>query len=74
MLASAMIAPAIGPLICHDDLVHADEHGAVAFDSKLAAEVAEKAAEFVASEAPIIAACKADSLSFEELKRLYMAR
>jgi regulator of RNase E activity RraA len=63
-----------GMSVRHDDLVHADEHGAVAFDSNLAAEVAEKAAEFVASEAPIIAACKADSLSLEELKRLYMAR
>lgn len=63
-----------GMSVCHDDLVHADEHGAVAFPSDLAAEVAVKASEFVASEAPIIAACKADSLSLEELKRLYMAR
>jgi regulator of RNase E activity RraA len=63
-----------GMSVSHDDLVHADEHGAVSFPSELAVEVAVRAAEFVASEAPIIDACKADSLSLDELKRLYMAR
>jgi len=48
--------------------------GAVAYSADVAAEVAVKAAEFVAAEAPIITACKADSLSLEELERLYMSR
>jgi regulator of RNase E activity RraA len=64
----------LGMSVAHNQLVHADEHGAVCFPSDLAAEVAAKAAAFVESEAPIIAACKADSLSLDELKRLYMAR
>jgi regulator of RNase E activity RraA len=63
-----------GMSVCHDEVVHADEHGAVAFPRQLVDEVAERAAEFVASEAPIIEACKADALSLDELKRLYMAR
>lgn len=63
-----------GMSVRHDDLVHADEHGAVAFPADIAAEVVAKAAEFVAAEAPIIAACKADALSLDDLKRLYMAR
>ena len=63
-----------GMSVSHDELVHADQHGAVAFPSHLIEDVATRAAEFVAAEAPIIAACKADRLSLDELKRLYMAR
>jgi regulator of RNase E activity RraA len=63
-----------GMAVSHNELVHADEHGAVAFPSAWADEVADRAADFVASEAPIIEACKADTLSLDELKRLYMAR
>lgn len=63
-----------GMSVSHDELVHADEHGAVAFPNHLVEKVATRAEEFVASEAPIIEACKADSLSLDELKRLYMAR
>jgi regulator of RNase E activity RraA len=63
-----------GMAVSHGQLVHADEHGAVVFPIDLADEVAIRGAEFMASEAPIIEACKADTLSLDELKRLYMAR
>lgn len=60
--------------VSHGDLVHADEHGAVAFPAKLAGEIAIKATEFVAREFPIVDACKKDGLTYEELSRLYLAR
>jgi len=63
-----------GMTVCDGDLVHADQHGAVAFSWSHLDELASRAAEFVASEAPIIEACKCDDLSFDELCRLYMAR
>jgi regulator of RNase E activity RraA len=63
-----------GMSVSHGELVHADEHGAVAFPDHLIEDVASCAAEFVAAEEPIIAACRADRLSLDELKRLYMAR
>lgn len=56
------------------DVVHADRHGAVAFPRVLAAEVGRRAEEFMASEAPILVACKKGTLTFSELARLYMAR
>lgn len=58
----------------HDHIVHADQHGAVTFPAELASSVVENAEAFVAAEAPVIAACKADALTLEELKRLYMER
>jgi regulator of RNase E activity RraA len=63
-----------GMTVSHGDLVHADEHGAVCFPPDLAVQVAECARQFMAAEAPVIDACKADTLTLEELKRLYMAR
>lgn len=63
-----------GMTVCEGDLVHADEHGAVAFPADWVDEVARRADEFMASEAPIIEACKADTLGLTELKRLYLAR
>jgi regulator of RNase E activity RraA len=63
-----------GMEVSHGDVVHADEHGAVAFPAKLMDEIAIKAAEFIAREAPIVTACKKDNLSYEELCRLYLAR
>jgi regulator of RNase E activity RraA len=60
--------------VSHGDVVHADEHGAVAFSAKLVDEVAMKAKEFIAREAPIMAACKEEKLTLPELHRLYLAR
>jgi regulator of RNase E activity RraA len=56
------------------EIIHADEHGAVCFPAEYVETVAEKAAEFMASEAPIIDACKKDDLTLNELRRLYLAR
>jgi regulator of RNase E activity RraA len=63
-----------GMEVSHGDVVHADEHGAVAFPAKLISEVVVKAKEFMAREAPIMEACKTDSLTFQELSRLYLDR
>jgi hypothetical protein len=63
-----------GMVVSHGDVVHADQHGAVAFPRELAAEVASRAVEFMASEAPVLEACKKGRLTFEELSKLYMAR
>jgi regulator of RNase E activity RraA len=63
-----------GMEVSHGDIVHADEHGAVAFPAKLVDEIVAKATEFIAREAPIVAACKEDGLTYQELRRLYLAR
>jgi regulator of RNase E activity RraA len=63
-----------GMEVSHGDVVHADEHGAVAFPAKLIDEIAVKATEFIARESPIVDACKKESLAYEELRRLYLAR
>ncbi len=60
--------------VSHGDVVHADEHGAVAFPAKLVGEIAVKATEFIAREAPIMTACNEDGLTLQELRRLYLAR
>lgn len=63
-----------GMVASHGDVVHADIHGAVAFPRYLAPEVAERAVEFMDSEAPILNACRQGTLTSKELSRLYMAR
>lgn len=63
-----------GMMVAHGDVVHADEHGAVAFPAKLVDEVIERATEFMASEAPIIEACKNEELTLGKLRELYLAR
>lgn len=63
-----------GMEVSHGDVVHADEHGAVAFPAKLVDEIAIKAKEFIAREAPIMAACGEGGLTLTELSRLYLAR
>jgi regulator of RNase E activity RraA len=63
-----------GMEVSHGDVVHADEHGAVAFPAQLIGDVTMKAEAFIAREAPIIEAFKADGLTLEELSRLYVAR
>lgn len=60
--------------VSHGDVVHADEHGAVAFPAKLVSELAVKATEFIAREAPVMTACNEDGLTLQELRRLYLAR
>jgi regulator of RNase E activity RraA len=61
-------------IVKHGDVVHADEHGAVTFPAELTDEIAVKAAEFVAREMSIIASCKKDELTLDELRHLYLAR
>lgn len=57
------------------DIVHADIHGAVTFPLKWAEEVIVKAKEFVASEEPILEACRNNpSLTLEEIIELYLKR
>jgi regulator of RNase E activity RraA len=63
-----------GMVVSPGDLVHADIHGAVSFPRDLVPLVLQKATEFQETEAPIIEACKRDSITFEELSALYMAR
>ena len=63
-----------GMTVMPGDVVHADIHGAVSFPAQLAADVEKKAIAFVAGEAPIIEACRANRLTFEQLSALYMAR
>jgi regulator of RNase E activity RraA len=60
--------------VSHGDVVHADEHGAVAFPAKLVGDVAVKAQEFMDREAPIMDACRKDTLTLQELSRLYLDR
>lgn len=64
----------MGMTVNDGDIVHADVHGAVSFSSSYLVEIAKNAEKFVASEAPIMDACKRDDLTLDELKRLYMAR
>ncbi len=63
-----------GMVTVHHDLVHADSHGAVTFPPAMAWDVISKAAEFVAAEAPVIAAAKSGTLTLETLEALYMER
>src|ERR1035437_483499 len=63
-----------GMTVSPGDVVHADIHGAVAFPASWAERVAENAERFVASETPIMQACKTDRLTLEKLRRLYLSR
>jgi regulator of RNase E activity RraA len=63
-----------GLVVSHGDIVHADEHGAVAFPAHYVTKLEALAERFVAAEAPIIEACKKGGLTFQELSRLYLAR
>jgi regulator of RNase E activity RraA len=64
----------MGMVVSDGDIVHADEHGAVAFPASYIPAVERNADQFVAAEAPIMEACKRDDVTLEELKRLYLAR
>lgn len=63
-----------GMTVSHGDVIHADEHGAVAFPQELVEQVQSKARQFIATEAPIIEACKTQALTLDELRRLYLTR
>lgn len=57
------------------DIVHADIHGAVTFPLEWAEEVIAKAKEFVASEEPILEACRNNPhLTLDEIIELYLKR
>lgn len=57
------------------DIVHADIHGAVTFPVEWAQEVIVKAREFVASETPILDACRDNpNLTLDEIVELYLKR
>jgi regulator of RNase E activity RraA len=49
-------------VVQHDDLVHADVHGAVSFPAKIASEVIRAATDFVERERPVIEACQAGNI------------
>jgi regulator of RNase E activity RraA len=63
-----------GMAVTPGQVVHADIHGAVTFPFDLADDVADKARQFMADEAPIIEACRAGRLTYPELASLYMQR
>jgi regulator of RNase E activity RraA len=63
-----------GMAVSHGDVIHADAHGAVAFPQELLEQVQSKAHQFIAAEAPIIEACKNQTLTLDELRRLYLSR
>lgn len=57
------------------DIVHVDIHGAVTFPVEWAQEVIVKAREFVASETPILDACRNNpNLTLDEIVELYLKR
>lgn len=57
-----------GMVVDHDDLVHADQHGAVVIPKDLAGEVVAAAGRVAAKEKIILDICKAPGFSFEKLK------
>ena len=62
-------------VVVPDDIVHADIHGAVTFPVAWAEEVIVKAKEFVASEEPILEACRNNpNLTLDEIIELYLKR
>lgn len=63
-----------GMVVSSNDVVHADEHGAVSFPTHLCEEIIRRALDFIETEKPIIDACKHDTLTFERLRELYLGR
>lgn len=62
-------------VVTSGDIVHADIHGAVTFPVAWAEEVIVKAKEFVASEEPILEACRNNpNLTLDEIIELYLKR
>lgn len=57
-----------GMTVMHDDLIHADRHGAVVIPKAVARKVAEAAAQIAAKEKVILDVCQGPDFSFEKLK------
>lgn len=57
-----------GMVVEHDDLIHADQHGAVVIPKALAHDVVAAAGRVGAKEKIILDLCKSDSFSFAKLK------
>lgn len=57
-----------GMTVGHDDLVHADQHGAVVIPKDVAGEVVAAAGRIAAKEKVILDICKAPGFTFEKLK------
>lgn len=57
-----------GMIVNHDDLVHADQHGAVVIPKEVAGEVVAAAGRVGAGEKVILDICKSPDFSFEKLK------
>jgi regulator of RNase E activity RraA len=58
-----------GMVVSHDDLIHADQHGAVVIPKDVAGEVVAAAGRVAAGEKIILDLCKSDSFSFAKLKQ-----
>lgn len=64
-----------GMVVVPGDIVHMDAHGAVTFPISIATMVIEKAREFVATEEPVLEACRANpNLTLQEIINLYLKR
>jgi regulator of RNase E activity RraA len=57
-----------GMVVEHDDLIHADQHGAVVVPKEVAGEVVAAAGRVAAKEKIILDLCKSQEFSFEKLK------
>lgn len=57
-----------GMTVEHDDLVHADQHGAVVIPKEVAGEVVAAAGRIAAREKVILDICKGPDFTFEKLK------
>ncbi len=57
-----------GMTVAHDDLIHADRHGAVVIPANVARKVAEAAAQIAAKEAVILDVCRSSDFTFEKLR------
>jgi len=58
-----------GMVVEDDDLIHADQHGAVVIPKALAGEVVAAAGRVAAKEKIILDLCKSDAFSFAKLKQ-----
>lgn len=58
-----------GMVVEHDDLVHADQHGAVVIPKDVAGEVVAAAGRVADREKVILDLCKSGDFSFEKLKQ-----
>ncbi len=57
-----------GMVVAHDDLIHADRHGAVVIPKAVARKVADAPAQIAAKEKIVLDVCKSPDFSFEKLK------